>query len=348
MTKLVSVLLLLSMTIALGCGAGINILPRDAANELKDCAWRAGWYAANIRKGYRNDASNDMETTMQRANNFKEKMEGIISAGTVDNIREMFIYASWHTANTRAGYSSDARRDRDRVNNLYNRIRNSGELSTSLVNNIREMGWAAAWHCANTRVGYTSDARRDKERFNDYSKRISGDVALVDVKFGTIYAPIITPKEVFQEEYVNCGSTTSKSNYKYTETMGKTTSYTHQVGFEYKISNGFSAGINYGGVGAGVTFEASFTFSRSSTFSQSLHQANTREFAYEFLAAPHTTNNATGHIYEARGSVQYQLVFDFQGVKKTVEGTWYGVAVTKVKVRKHEVKLPLGICPQRN
>lgn len=345
MTKLISALLLLSITFAFGYSAGINILPRDAANELKDCAWRAGWYAANIRKGYRNDASNDIETTKQRANNFKEKMNGIISAGTVDNIREMFLYASWHTANTRAGYSSDARRDRRKVNSLYNRIRNSGELSTSLVNNIREMGWAAAWHCANTRVGYYNDARRDKERFNDYSRRISGDVALVDVEFGKLYASQIAPKEVFHKEFVNCGSTPLKSSYKYTETMGKTTSYTHQVGFEYKISSGFSAGITYGGFQAGLTYEASFTFSRSSTFSQSLHRAKTREFAYEFSTDPHTTNSVTGSIYEAKGSVPYQLVFDFQGVEKRVSGTWHGVAVTKVKVQQRDIKHPSGVCP---
>ena len=347
MTKLISALLLLSTTVAFGYSAGINILSRDAANELKDCAWRAGWYAANIRKGYRSDANNDIETTKQRANNFKEKMYGIISAGTVDNIREMFIYSSWHTANTRAGYSSDARRDRRKVNNLYYRIRNSGELSSSLVNNIREMGWAAAWHCANTRVGYYNDARRDKERFNDYSRRISGDVALVGVKFGQLYAPKIAPKEVFHKEFVNCGSTPLKSSYKYTETMGKTTSYTHQVGFEYKISSGFSAGITYGGFQAGATFEASFGFSRSSTFSQSIHEAKTREFTYEFSAKPHTTNSVTGSIFEAMGSVPYQLVFDFQGVKKSVSGTWSGVAVTKVKVKQRDIKHAPGVCPEK-
>ena len=340
-------LLLLSTTIALGYCAGINILPRDAANELKDCAWRAGWYAANTRKGYRSDASSDYSTLTQRANSFKEKMDGIISAGTVDNIKEMFVYASWHTANTRWRYFSDASKDRSKVTNFYNKIKNSGELSSSLVSRIREMGWAAAWHGANTRVGYYNDARRDKEKFNDYSKKISGDVALVDVKFHDFYAPKTVPKEVFDKKLVNCGSTPLKTGYKYTETIGRTISYTHQVGFEYTISHGFSAGISYGILNAGITLEASFKFSQSSTFSQSINQAKTKEYTFELTAAPHTTDIGKGVIHEATGSIPYDMVFDFQGVRKTIRGTWNGVAVSKVTVRQQEVPHQPGTCPQQ-
>ena len=95
-------------------------------------------------------------------------MKGIISNGVADKIRHMFGYAGWHTANTRVGYYSDARRDKKKVNSLYNEIVNSGELSSSLASNLRSMGWAAAWYSANTRKGYTGDASKDKKKFNRY------------------------------------------------------------------------------------------------------------------------------------------------------------------------------------
>ena len=333
---LVSSLLLLSSVVALGYTAGINILPQDAATELKQCAWAAGWYAANIRQGYTSDAASDRENVRRHTNNFKQKMAGIVSGGTVDDIKQMFMYSSWHTANTRRGYHSDARRDRDRVNRYYNDITGSGELSSSLIGDIREMGWAAAWHGANTRAGYSNDARRDRDRFNKYSNRIRGNVRLVGVNFLNAFAvPQSTPKVVYTKTLRNCGGTPLQSVAAYEESVGRTTSYTYEIGFEYSITAGIEAGISF--IGASLTYEASFTFSSSFSFSESLEHTRTRSYTFTLTAAPHTTNTGEATVHEATGSVPYELTFDFQGVLKTVRGTWTGVLVTQVVFQAHEI-----------
>ena len=340
MNTIISALLLLSTLAALGHTAGINILPQDAAKDLKDCAWAAGWYAANIRAGYNGDAANDKANLRRHAENFKDKMAGIISSGTVKNIREMFEYSSWHTANTRVGYHSDARRDRDRVNSEYDAIRRSGELSSSLIRNIREMGWAAAWHGANTRAGYSDDARRDRRRFNDYFDDIRGNVELVGVNFmnDDFSVTQTAPNVVYRKRLPNCGSTQLQSECTYEESIGRTITYTHEVGFDYTITTGFSTGINFFGLGGDVNFEASFTFSSSFSFSESIERTTTRSYTFTLTAAPDTTNTGEATVQEATGSVPYELVFDFGGVRKTVPGTWTGVAVSTVIFQAREVE----------
>lgn len=173
-----STVLLLSSVLALGYTAAAPprdlrpILPPDAATQMKWCAWRAAWYTANTRVGYHGDAARDRVAFNRHADNFKRMLAGTLSSSTCDHIKWMFWYAAWNTANTRAGYHSDAANDRRRVQQHYNAIISSGEMGTTLAYQIREMGWAAAWYCANTRASYHSDARRDLDRFNDYANRI--------------------------------------------------------------------------------------------------------------------------------------------------------------------------------
>ena len=155
---ILSVILVLCCLAAIGHTQGINILPNNAAKELRDAASAAGWRAANVRAGYNSDAARDLNNVRKHITEFKELMEGIISSQTADKIKGMFEYAGWHTANTRRGYHSDAGRDRDRVNSYHSEIVDSGELSRSLVNNIRSMGWAAAWYSANRRACNNANA----------------------------------------------------------------------------------------------------------------------------------------------------------------------------------------------
>ena len=262
---LISTLFMLSTLFALGHSAGINILPQGAATELKHCASASGWYSSNIRWGYNGDARNDQNNIRRHTANFKRKMTGIISSGVVDKIKDMFKYSSWHTANTRVGYHSDARRDRDTVNRLYSEIVNSGELSATLVSNIRGMGWAAAWFSANTRIGYSADARNDARRLNEYFDSIRGSVELVRLNFlnDDLRVTETAPSVVFTKRLPNCGSTNLQTECSYEENVGRTISYTHEVGFEYSITTGFTAGVSFIGESE-ISFEAGFTFSSSS------------------------------------------------------------------------------------
>ena len=328
MNMLVSTLFLLSTLVALSHTAGINILPRDAATELKRCAWRSGWYASNIRKGYTRDATSDRDAANRHLDTFKRKMDGILSQRTCDKIKSMFGYAAWHTANTRWNYHSDARRDRRRVNQLYSDIINSGEIGGTLARNIREMGWAAAWHCANTRVGYHNDARRDRERFNSYFNKISGDVRLVRLNWQTNDFNIINrPPDVIKKKVVpNCTDRDQTAEITFTESIGTTYSYTHEVSFEHTISAGFQAGIV--SIGLDVTYSTSFTVSQSSSFSEAIERTRTTTYRFPLTTAPYSTNEGKITIHQAEVDIPYNLVFDFQGVEKTVRGTWRGISVS--------------------
>ena len=340
MNTIISTFLLLSTLAALVHTQGINILPQDAATELKECASAAGWYAANIRKGYSGTAAK--ANVKRHTANFKEKMAGIISSGTIDNIKDMFVYSSWYTANTRKGYSSDARRDRKRVNSEYNTIKNSGELSDSLIKDIHDMGWAAAWYAANKRAGYNRDAGRDEQKFTKHFDRIKGTVELVSVNFMTSDITErnfkTAPKVVIRKRLPNCGSTQLQTVITYEESIGETVSFTREVGFEYTITAGFLAGFSFLGLGGEVTFETSFTFFSSSSFSESIEHTRTRSYTFILTAAPYTTNTGVATVYEATGSVPYEMVFDFQGVRKTVHGTWTGVAVSDAIFRAKQLK----------
>ena len=72
MNALITTLLLLSSVATLGYSAGINILPEDAATQLSRCAWRAGWYPANTRKGYSAEASRDRAAISNYLNTIKQ------------------------------------------------------------------------------------------------------------------------------------------------------------------------------------------------------------------------------------------------------------------------------------
>ena len=331
MKLIVSVILLLCCLAALGHTQGINILPNNAARKLRDAASAAGWRAANVRAGYNSDAERDLNNVRDRIAEFKELMEGIISSGTADKIKRMFEYAGWHTANTRRGYHSDARRDRNRVNSYHSEIVDSGELSRSLVNDIRSMGWAAAWYSANIRAGYSDDAARDRRSRNTHYDNIRGDVCLVAVNFFPDEFSIIRarPTVLFTKRLRNCGSEVSEDTSSIEQSMGRTNSVTHDVRFDYTISNSFTTSIGVPDV-AGVeqTLSMSFTFSAGFSFSESVQEITTVTRTFTVTAAPNTYTVGDVIVQEQTGSLPYELVFDFDGVRKSVRGTWTGVLVS--------------------
>ena len=124
----------------------------------------------------------------------------------------------------------------------------------------------------------------------------------------------------------------------YEQTVGRTTSFTHEVGFDYNIKAGISSGVSFLGSEGEVTFEASFTFSTSMSFSESIQQSTTRSFTFTLMAAPNKTNLGEAVVLESTGSVPYQLVFDFGGVEKTVQGTWTGIAAGTAEFQSREVE----------
>lgn len=95
-------LLLLSSVFAPSSTAAISLLPQEATSVLKSCASSAGWYAANTRAGYTDDANSDLQSLNGNIEIFRALMSRDLSSQTVDQIKDMFLSAAWNTANTRA------------------------------------------------------------------------------------------------------------------------------------------------------------------------------------------------------------------------------------------------------
>lgn len=61
------------------------------------------WYAANTRAGYTDDANSDLQSLNGNIEIFRVLMSRDLSSQTVDQIKDMFLFAAWNTANTHAG-----------------------------------------------------------------------------------------------------------------------------------------------------------------------------------------------------------------------------------------------------
>ncbi len=310
---------------------GINILPTDAAGQAKGCSWRGSWHASNLRKGYKGDAATDEVAFNDYADAFKKKMEGILSEETCNDIKWMFWNAAWYTANTRWLYYGDAQKDKERMEKHYDNIVGSGEVSSELASNLKNMGLAAAWYCANTRVGYYGDAKGDKARFDSYSKKIGGKVNLVGMNFFQDRAVILDepPLVVHKQTLPNYSDLEQKLTFQFTVSDVTTTTFSQDIGFEHSQTVGFSAGFKAFGVSAETKYEASFTFSVGVSLSESFESGQESSYTFELTAAPHSTYTATATVHEAEMQVPYELVFDFDGVRKSLYGIWEGIAVSE-------------------
>lgn len=305
----------------------LKIFPADIAEEMKECAEKASWSCAKERKGKRGEADAEKVAFEQHADAFKKKSVGLLSPNTCDDIKWMFWNAAWHTANTRAGYSSDASRDKAKMEEHYRNIVKNGEVTEKLASDLKWMGWNAAWYAANTSVGYRDDAKRDAAKIQDHFQKIQGEVNLVSMNFFIDQAKLLTekPNVIAEQTLVNKSNEAQTMAFKYSVTEGKTKSTSHTIGFNYGIKVGFEAGF----FGMNGKYEASFSFSHSHTFSESISSGITKSYEFPLKAAPRSTYVAKAMVHEANMDVPYELVLDFGGQKKSFNGIWNGVAVSK-------------------
>ena len=305
----------------------MDIIPADAAEDLKKCTIAAGNSTANERFGSQGEADAEKVHWNQYADSFKKKVNGFLSADTCNDLKSMFWYQAWRTANERKGYKSDAASDIKTVEEKYQKIVQRGELSKGLASNVHSMGWNIAWYCANTLYGYDDDAKRDKAKYEDAYSKISGEINLVDMKFRTDASKILSekPKVVAEQRLVNNSGTEQSMEFDFAVTEGTTNSTSHQIGFKYGIKTGFEAG--FFGI-AEAKYEVSFEFSHNHTFSESTTKGTTKTYKFPLKVPPHSTYVAKGMVHEAEMEVPYDLVFDFGGTRKTISGIWKGVAVS--------------------
>ena len=308
----------------------VNILPVDVAKEMRESSLAAGWSTANERLGSRSKAKTKKKEWKQHAADFKKESVGILSSSTCSDIKYMFWYQAWRTANIRKGYTSDAKRDLKEVNRLYKKIKKSGEMTSKLASNIKSMGWNIAWYCANTLKGYSGDAKKDKARYKATYAKIHGPITLKDVNFFVDRAKVLStkPKVIAQQNIINRGSIQQSFTFDFEVFEGRTISVSHEISFTYGITTGLSAGFSVLGNGVEGSLEVSFEFTHTHTFSESIDVGETKSYSFPLVAAPHSHYVAKASVTEGKMEVPYELVFDFGGEKKRFYGTWTGVAVS--------------------
>lgn len=304
----------------------LSILPSDVAEEMKMCSQKASWSCAKERMGSRGDADAEKVAFEQHAESFKKKSVGLLSTSTCDEIKSMFWFAAWHTANTRKGYEKDAKNDKKRMEEHYEAVVKIGEVTDDLASNLKWMGWNAAWYAANKMVGYDDDAKRDEAKLEANFQKCLGDVTLKEMNFFTDKAKTLAeePRVVANQTLTNKGDVTQTMAFKFTVTQGKTTSLSVQIGFKF----GVKAGMEVGFLGTGGNFEASFELSQSLTISQSVSTGTSKEYNFPLSVPAHSTYEAKATVHEAKMEVPYEMVFDFGGTRKSIEGIWDGVAVS--------------------
>ena len=306
----------------------LNVFPNDAADELREYAEKASWHCAEVRFGTKGKADAAKIEAEQHFDSFKEKLDGILTGKSCNDLKWMLWNCAWNTANTRKGYDGDASKDKERVKEHYQNVVKGGEVSERLATNVREMGWGAAWYAANTIVGYKDDAVRDKANLEVYFSKIHGEVNLVAMNFIMDQAKILSqkPKVVAKETLINKGDIQQTMAFKFSVTEGKTNSTTHNIGFSYSIETSFSAGF-FGFEES--KYELSFAFSRDHTFAESTTTGVTKLYEFPLTVPAHSTYVAKGMVHETKMDVPYEPLFDFGGQQRSIKGIWKGVAVSE-------------------
>ncbi len=134
------------------------------------------------------------------------------------------------------------------------------------------------------------------------------------------------PTVVAKETLVNNGDIQQTKSFKFSVKDGKTSSTSHKIAFSYGVKTSFSAGFS--GL-ADSGYEISFDFSHDRTFSESTNAGVTKSCRFPLSVPAHNTYVAKGMLREAQMEVPYELVFDFAGAKRSVNGIWNGVAVSR-------------------
>ena len=272
-------------------------MPRRQARTVPKCVL--------VKKGEADAAKIDAD---QHYDRFQETSEGLLSHNSCENIKWVLWRTAWYAPNTRIG--------------------DYGEVSETLLTNVKKMGWDAAWFATNTIVGYHDDAMRDKANVEQWFAKMKGEITLVAMNFIMGEAKILSeePKTVAEETLVNNGDIQQTMPFTFSVSQGKTSSTSHKIAFSYGVKTSFSAGFSgFPDIG----YEISFDFSHDRTFSESINTGTTKSYEFPLSVPAHNTYVARGMVHEAQMEVPYELVFDFSGARRSVNGIWKGVAVNR-------------------
>jgi len=303
----------------------LNIVPNDVAGLMKECACSAGWYTANIRYGYDNDAAADLVRYNSYKAEFAQLAEDLLSADVSLDIAEMFMSSAWAAANERKGYSGDAAADRERMGEWLALVKASGQMTDDLAQNIFEMGWSAAWATANGRWGY--DNSNDVARMNSYYDDIRGQYNLIAMNFFDEHAVLVKEQKtlIAQQELVNSVANDQSMIFSFEVTQGTTSETSHSFNFDMDITAEIKARFL---IFFKVTFGVEFGIGAELGWAKSLSSGTTKKYTFPLTVPAGETNTATANIQEGTMEVPYEVVFLCDGEEQRLTGLWKGTAVS--------------------
>lgn len=316
----------------------LNILPTEAARELREFAEIRCLHSAKElkRRRPRLDETDGKSEARHHYNSFKEKCEGFLSEPTCKDIKSMLKCAGSYIAKMKKseefrmpwnyqGYSTDAEKDRQTMENYCQDVIGKREISANLANNIKMMGLSAAWLAVYSVFGPEDEKMQIIAQLNTRFERIHGEVKLVNMNFIMNEVSILSkrPMVISERKFENVGDLPQIMKFSVSVTEGKTRSATHTVNFSYGIGATFSAG--FPGV-AEINCQLSFDFSRNHSFQDCISRAITRSYEFPVTVPAHDTYIAKTIIQEAEMEIPYELVFDFGGGRRSARGVWKGVA----------------------
>jgi len=304
----------------------LNIVPNDVATYMKECALSAGWYAANIRYGYDNDAAADLVRYNSHAAEFAQLSVDLLSDDVTTDIAEMFLSSAWAAANERKGYSGDAAADRERMGEWLALVKASGQMTDDLAQNIFEMGWSAAWYATNARWGY-ADAANDEARMNSYYDTIRGQYNLIAMNFFPEHALFIKEQKtlIAQQELVNNVANDQSMIFAFEVTQGTTSETSHSLNFDFDIEVDIQARFLFF---FKVAFGVEFGIGGEVGWAKSLSKGTTKKYTFPLTVPAGETYTAEATIQEGTMEVPYEIVFLCDGVEQRLTGLWKGVAVS--------------------
>ena len=155
-------------------------VPREIGSTLKLLCLNASWHAANMIKGYSEDAAASKQKFQTQLKKLKSAsgVSELLSLDLIEDLAAMFMNAAWHASYARLGWGKDksAAEAKGEFEQRYLSVKESGEFSEDLCNHLKWMCWNCSWFAANTRAGNEKDAAKDKVGYLRHARACVGDI----------------------------------------------------------------------------------------------------------------------------------------------------------------------------
>ena len=317
----------------------LDKLPEDLAEIVSSCMWNAAWSASNERFGDRDKAKLHEGRFADFAEQFKEMSKDLIPASVCDEIKGMFIRAAWAAANHRKGYEFQP--DKDKFEEHSSNLKNSDAISNGLAENLKWFSWNVAYQAANDGVGNHADKDINQDELTFYFRKIETVPKLVDIIFLPDPASNPSPRSrmVLDDEYTNNGQAEQSYTFEYETHEGKTTTVSTKIGFSFEMNVAADVGFDIRLASVSQSYEFTAGMSTELGWEESLHTSVTKKYTLPVNVPPRTRVTVKATRLEATMDVPYVMVFEFGDSRRSIEGMWTGVAVSKSKVVLNEYPL---------